>query len=388
MCIRNLNNPKIMLLKNKKTAIIGAGPVGLTLAKLLQQSGADVTVYERDQDPQARIWGGTLDLHKDSGQQAMKKAGLLELYYDLALPMGIKMTDEKGKTIFSKEITSENQYDNPEINRNILRRMLLDSLTDNTVIWDRKCIESEVSDGKWLLHFENGTSATTDLIIVANGGMSKLRSYVTGTEVEDTGTMIIQGDIPQPEMQCPEFYEFCDGKRLMAAYCGNLIVVNPCNNGTMTYGVIFKSPENPNDLRVPESRDTVLIRGFLLSRFTDWDDRFKLLLHSTSNFWCLPTSKFPLEQPWKSSRPLPITLVGDAAHMMPPFAGQGVNTGLKDALILSELLTAGNHKTVEDAIESYEKEMFVYASEAQLASGKNEAEMREADFSFEQLIVG
>lgn len=56
-----------MLLKNKKTAIIGAGPVGLTLAKLLQQSGAEVTVYERDQDPQARIRGGTLDLHKDSG---------------------------------------------------------------------------------------------------------------------------------------------------------------------------------------------------------------------------------------------------------------------------------------------------------------------------------
>jgi tetracycline resistance monooxygenase len=64
---------KTMILKEKKVAIIGAGPVGLTIAILLQQKGIDVTVYERDKNPQARIWGGTLDLHKDSGQEVIKK---------------------------------------------------------------------------------------------------------------------------------------------------------------------------------------------------------------------------------------------------------------------------------------------------------------------------
>lgn len=66
------------LLNNKKVAIIGGGPVGLTMANLLQQNGIDITVYERDENPKARVWGGTLDLHKNSGQEAMKKVGLLQ----------------------------------------------------------------------------------------------------------------------------------------------------------------------------------------------------------------------------------------------------------------------------------------------------------------------
>src|ERR1700761_7501631 len=107
-----------MLLKDKKVAIIGAGPVGLTMGRLLQQAGIDVTVYEWDKDPQARIWGGTLDLHKNSGQEAMKKAGLLESYYAIALPMGIIIANEQGRVLSTKKSTPENQYDNPEINRN------------------------------------------------------------------------------------------------------------------------------------------------------------------------------------------------------------------------------------------------------------------------------
>lgn len=110
-----------MLLTNKKTAIIGAGPVGLTMATLLQQNGINVTVYERDKDPKARIWGGTLDLHKGPGQDAMQKAGLLEEYYKKAIPMGRIITDYLGNVLFSKETSVEEQYDGPEINRNDLR---------------------------------------------------------------------------------------------------------------------------------------------------------------------------------------------------------------------------------------------------------------------------
>jgi tetracycline resistance monooxygenase len=372
-----------LLIKNKKIAIIGGGPVGLTTARILQINGANVTVYERDINAQARTSGGTLDIHSDSGQLAIQKADLMAEFYKYARPTGEKMADMFGN-ITSDEMPDENNaYARPEIDRNDLRKIMLENLQENTVVWDCQLINIEKLAEQYHLEFKNGSSTTADFVIVANGGRSNARKFVTGQEPKLSGTFIIQGEIQNPDRDYPEFKPKYGNGNVMAMGEEKMFYSHTLRDGSIHFGVSFKADENwilNNDIDFSNDESVI---DFLNKTFEKWGDDYKTFFASSTDFSGLPLRLFSLEEPWQEHSN--ITLVGDAAHLMPPFAGEGVNMGLMDAYQLTENLTNGKFETLQKAIDDYEQKMFGYALEAQRMTAKME-KLLHSDITAEDIM--
>ncbi|WP_374175429.1 FAD-dependent oxidoreductase [Flavobacterium tructae] len=358
------------LIKNKKIAIIGGGPVGLTTARILQINGAEVTVYERDLNAQARTSGGTLDIHLDSGQKAIEKADLMDEFYKYARPTGEKMADMHGNITSSEMPTEENAYSRPEIDRNDLRKIMLENLNENTVVWDSHLTQMEKTGAQYHLEFKNGTTAIADFVIVANGGRSNARKFVTDLEPQLSGTYIIQGEIADPHRDYPEFKPKYGDGNVMAMGEHKMFYTHTLRDGSVHFGVSFKADENWISNNGIDFEDLTSVRAFLNKTFKNWSDDYKKFFNAAADFSGLPLRLFSLEDSWKEHSN--ITLVGDAAHLMPPFAGEGVNMGLFDAYHLTENLTNGKFITLQDAIDDYEQKMFGYALEAQRETNKME----------------
>ena len=118
-------------------AIVGAGLGGLACARVLQLHGLDVTLFEQETSAGARPQGGTLDMHGDTGQVALRTAGLHDRFRALARPEGQQMRalDPLSGEVVMDEIPAEGDDFRPEIDRGQLRGLLLDSLEPGTVRW-------------------------------------------------------------------------------------------------------------------------------------------------------------------------------------------------------------------------------------------------------------
>lgn len=351
------------IIKSKKIAIIGGGPVGLTTARILQINGADVTVYERDLNAQARTSGGTLDIHSDTGQKAIQKADLMDEFYQYARPTGEKMADMHGNITSEEMPTEENAYARPEIDRNDLRKIMLENLQENTVVWDSQLTEIEKIDEQYHLEFKNGTKTIADFVIVANGGRSNARKFFTDQEPQLSGTYIIQGEIKNPHRDYPEFKPKYGDGNVMAMGEQKMFYTHTLRDGSVHFGVSFKANEDWVLNNGIDFEDNASVIAFLNKKFENWNDDYKKFFAASTDFSGLPLRLFSLEEPWKQHSN--ITLVGDAAHLMPPFAGEGVNMGLMDAYQLTENLTNGEFETLQEAIDDYEEKMRGYALEAQ-----------------------
>src|SRR5271163_2741874 len=164
-------------IEGKKIAIVGGGPGGLTLARLLQMRGAEIAVYERDQSRKARVQGSALDLHEDSGLAALEAAGLMDAFWVNHRPDldSLRLTDSNGTVLHDHVRRISGPGKRPEIERGPLRDLLLDSLQPGTVQWDCKLESAESQGEQVLLRFAGGRTALADIAIGSDGANSRLR---------------------------------------------------------------------------------------------------------------------------------------------------------------------------------------------------------------------
>nr|WP_197486677.1 NAD(P)/FAD-dependent oxidoreductase [Mucilaginibacter sp. L294] len=351
------------LLLHKNIAIVGGGPGGLTLARLLQLKGAWVKVYERDHSQAARVQGAIVDLHFDSGLKAMEATGLMEAFkanymtgadkYRLLDPKGNILLDEGNQA-------GEPQFGNPqfrpEIDRGALRDLLINGLLPGTVIWDSQFVSMKEVDYKWELQFKNGTTATADIVIGSDGYRSLIRPYLTDVKALYSGAMIIQGEIDHPKTACPEFYQLVNQANLMAMGNGATIAAQPRGDGGLTFYAASMYPENWVKVSGIDFNNTEQVQTYLIDHYEDWNPVFFSLFKACQHFLPRPLNYFPLENRWETKDN--VTLIGDAAHLMPP-NGEGINLAMLDALDLSECLTGtATFTDLHNAIASYEKTMF------------------------------
>jgi 2-polyprenyl-6-methoxyphenol hydroxylase-like FAD-dependent oxidoreductase len=344
---------------NKPVTIIGAGPSGLTLARLLQIRGIKVRVFELDASFEARDQGGTFDLHDDGGQKALFEAKLENEFKKLSRPEGqsFKLLDRNGNVHYEK-LANPDDHSRPEIDRQVLRNLLLNSLEPNTVIWNKHVINIEsIGDGQHRLFFKDGTIETTDFLVGADGTWSKVRPLLSSIQPIYTGVTFVEICISNPKIVSPHISELVgqgsasvlsDNKGLMAQ-----------RNGDQSIRIYVA-------LRVPEDwmkgfdfSQPRAIRAMLLDVFSGWKpELLEMLKRCDDNFVPRPLYALPLEQCWTTKPGL--TAIGDAAHVMSPFAGQGANLAMLDALELADCLTSKectNLTSATAALKSFEEAM-------------------------------
>ncbi|MFD2601110.1 FAD-dependent oxidoreductase [Flavobacterium suzhouense] len=380
-----------MKLNDKQIAIVGGGPGGLTLARLLQLKGANVKVYERDTDKYARVQGSPLDLHDESGLAAIRKADLLDEFKKNYMPGADKaiITNHNAEIIFKDHEAKPDEnfgheHFRPEIDRGPLRNILLESLESDTVIWDSHFINMEEQRNGWLLHFKNGASFYADIVIAADGANSKIRTYLTDIKPFYSGITMLEGNIYNARETAPNFSAMLDGGKIMAFGNSKCILGGQKGNGDIGFYASIKIDQNWATNSGIDYTDNKQLLEWFGQEYPEWGTIWNELFENAASFIPRPIYCMPLDQTWEAKPNL--TLLGDAAHVMPPFAGEGVNMAMLDALELSECLTSDEFNSTQDAIAHYETTMRKRASEAATESLKN-GEMMHSEGALEKMLA-
>ncbi|BFV61128.1 NAD(P)/FAD-dependent oxidoreductase [Kitasatospora sp. CMC57] len=335
-----------------RIAVVGSGPAGLTFARVLHRHGHPVTVLERDPGPDARPPGGALDLHEGLGQLALDKAGLLAEFEELSRPEGqaMRILDAAG-TVLRDWHPGPDDRANPEIDRGQLRDLLLGPLG---VRWGRGVTRVVTgTPAGVLVHFADGRQETFDLVVGADGAWSRVRPAVSSVTPHYTGVTSVESSLDEIDTRHPDLDRLI-GDGSVAAYGVNRSLVAQRNSGG--HVKVYAKFRAPLDWHA-DLADAEALRARLLALFDGWAAPVLDLLRHSAAFVHRPLYVLPVSHTWTH---VPgVTLLGDAAHLMPPL-GAGANLAMLDGAELAESIATGPGD-LDEAVRAFEERMWARA---------------------------
>ncbi len=348
--------------------IVGAGLGGLTLARVLHVNGIESAVVDLDASPAARTQGGMLDIHEDSGQAALRTAGLYEEFRALVHPGGEAMRIlDRHATVHLAE-ADDGSGGRPEVDRGHLRNLLLGSLPSGTVRWGVKVTGARpLGGGRHEVTLADGTAFTTDLLVGADGAWSRIRPLLSDATPAYTGVSFVESDLLDADARHPASAAVVGGGMLFALGDGKGFLAHRETDGSLhLYTALTVPREWTNGIEVT---DTAAAKKAVLAHFNGWDPKLRALV-ADADGPLVPRAihALPVDHRW--DRVPGVTLLGDAAHLMSPFAGEGANLAMLDGAELGRAIAAHPGDT-EAALAAYEQELFPRSQTAAAMSAAN-----------------
>ncbi|CAD6582748.1 MAG: hypothetical protein ASARMPREDX12_001023 [Alectoria sarmentosa] len=304
-----------------RVAIIGAGPAGSTLARFLIRASTPVTIFEGESSMSIREQGSTLDLHTSTGLKALREAGLHEGYAQYAR--------------YDGEALNASSRGRPEIDRARLRQILVNSLPEGTIRWN--CRLRSVDPHDLSLHFDHGMETNIDLLVGADGAWSRVRPTLTDIEPHFIDLGGYDLFIHDAEKNYPDLHKLVNRGSLFAYSDCKGLIAQQRGDGTI---IVYASGKREEDWKKTceyDLHNASEVKKAIKEEFKDWAEPLVKLTQSKGD------------------------LIGDAAHLMTPHAGEGVNVAMEDALNLANAIIRS--AKCEDVIDALDKEVSVFEDE-------------------------